>query len=221
MLTRPVALNHRFALALAVLLQGILSGCSADQSPPVTGGAATTLPAAGRPQAALEVAWRGGADAVTVVLRNTGQTPIKVDRKLVLLVAINALDANGAPIHWDRGPAMDRPKNVQDRFVTLAPGEAAERIVDLRTGFPNFVWGWGTRVSAQGSYHVPNAYVALDRLPASARPAAIEVRYETGGFMYDDCFRAYTGQRLADSGLYQGPLARRIPWPRTRQGQQK
>jgi hypothetical protein len=212
MTLRCFAMNRRAVLAPAAILLGILSGCPAVQSSPATGPA--SAPAAGRPEAALEVAWRDGGSAVTITLRNTGQTPIKVDRKLVLLVTINVLGADGVPIPWETGLALDRPKNVQERFVSLEPGEAAERIVDLRTGFPNFVWGWGTRMTPQGSYHVPNAYIALARLPAAAKPAAIEVRYGPGGFMYGDCFRAYTGQSLADSGLFQDQLIRKIPWTR-------
>ena len=93
-------------------------------------------------------------------------------------------------------------------------GEAAERIVDVQTGFPSFVWGWGTRTTAEGSYHVPNTYVTMARLPAAGKPVALEVRYGPGGFMYGDCFRAYTGQSLDESGLFQGQLIRKIPWPR-------
>ena len=201
--------------ALAGVLAG-LPGCGPEADTPsvTTAPSPATAPAGGEGRAAMEVAWRPGGSAVTITLRNTGQTPIKVDRKLVLLVTITALDAAGAPIAWEYGAALDRPKSVQDRFVTLGPDEAAERIVDLRTGFPNFVWGWGTFFQGTNSYHVPNAYVALAHLPAAAKPAALEVRYGSGGFMYGDCFRAYTGQSLPDSGVYQGQLIRKVSWPR-------
>jgi hypothetical protein len=214
MARRPLALDHRLLLAPAMLLLAVLPGCPPAQPPLAPAGPATAPAVGGGPRAELEVAWRPGGQAVTVTLRNTGQTPIKVDRKLVLLVTITALDASGTPIHWDYGPALDRPKNAQERFVSLEPGEAAERIVDLRTGFPNFVWGWGTRFAGENSYHVPNAYVALARLPAAVMPAAIDVRYGPGGFMYEDCFRAYTGQSLLESGVYQGQLTRKAPWRR-------
>jgi len=184
------------ARALLPLAMGMMAGCA---TPPDR-----------QPRAELALFRAPDASAVVIELRNTGAVPIKVDGKLMLLTSIAFLDANGSTVRWEEADSLPRPDRFADRFVTLAPGQKVTRAVDPGRAFPTFIWGWGTVLGDEGSYHIPNAYETMVRLPAGAKPAAVEVSYDRGGFMYDDNIRFYTGSTLAELGLYEGPLKQRI-----------
>jgi len=183
----------------------VLAGCEAR--PTATGQAA----AAGQPaRADLDLSWHAESSTLTVELRNTGKTPIRADRELVLLMDIAFLDANDTRLEDRETKSLARPASFGDRFVTVPPGGALRRVVKVGGDYKTFVHGWGTMTEAEGSYHVPVAYEALRRLAPGARPAVAWVNYGSGGFMYGDCIQSYTGSKLAALRLYEGPLRKRI-----------
>jgi hypothetical protein len=207
--------RFRAGVALAVCLGG-LAGC-APQPPapqPQKKQAASAQAADKPPRAELNLSYVPDGPALVIELRNTGQTPIKVDRELVLLVDVTFVAADGSVIDPNRLDGVKPPPDFRGRFITIAPGQKLQRTLSLKEGFERFAWGWGTVMKGDASYHIPTAYVAPYRLPAGAKPASVRVRYEPGGFMYRDCFKLHTGLELDSLGLYPGPLQKQIALPR-------
>ena len=217
-----VALRDRGLFVATMLLLAAMAGCQPVEpgpQPPASGagpaGAAATRPAppAAGPAGAgaeLELAWLPGGSAFTIDLRNTGRAPIKADRELVLLVSIRALDANGSGMECEKLDAPRKPASFADRFTTIEPGKSIRRTVDLKKGFDHYVWGYVSTLDL--TEHLPWAWVGRDRLPAAARPAAVEVDYNAAGFMYAEDFKHYTRLDLDKLGLYRGPLTKKLAW---------
>ena len=187
---------------------GMLAGCGGRPAAEKPAGSAGAP--AGPGSAALELAWQPGGSTLDVVIRNTGRSPIKVDKELLLLVQLTLRDPDGQPVDMKGGGALPRPDSFAGRFISVASGQAVRRTVNLKEGFPQFQWGWGTVMNGEHFYQIPNAYVSVLRLPEDARPTRVEVSYGPGGFMYRDGFKFHTGLELDALGLYLGPLSKTI-----------
>lgn len=162
--------------------------------------------------ATLEVQKRGTHDnpALLIALRNTGDRPIKVDRELVFLTYVTATTADGTVIPFEEDASVDvtrpAPQSLKDRFVSLLPGEAISRLIELRGGFKVFQCGIGFG-GEQGT--AVSSYEAFARLPADTTPDTMIVTYKVG-YGFREGFRQYAGFDSASLDLFEGPLEQRV-----------
>lgn len=196
---------------LSILLPIAGCGTSAAKVEPAPTRVACRDLATIEPGPKLALAYDAAGSVLTIELHNAGAAPIRVDKELVLMVSVAFLDAKGLPIWLQRGDTVRRPRSFRGRFITVPPGGKVTRRIDLRGEFPAFVWGW---LSAdRPPADMPNAYIAMHRLPPGARPAAVEVNYGLAGLMYADCVRFYTHKAPRERHLYQRSLRERIALP--------
>lgn len=150
----------------------------------------------------LSVLAAGPSELVlTLQFRNVGKVPLKVDRDLVFLVHMDAVGPRSEKIKLENaggGPRADRTE-MEERIVSLEPGESISRQIDLLHGFREFYAVQLLVPRPEGHDRcVTQAGESLCRVPDGTWPARVFVRY--GRTSMEDALGSY-----ADD-LYDEPL---------------
>lgn len=143
-----------------------------------------------------------------VVLHNTGDVPIIVDRDLVMGVAVT-VDGPEGRIREESQDVSHRPtqEEARKRLTSLQPRQAVSRTIALKKGWRVLRGGEG--VDGSGRTIGVTGYEQILRLPKDARPRAIHVTYGSTAYFWE-AFLGYTGQSLREAGLYLGPLEQTV-----------
>jgi hypothetical protein len=193
----------------------IIDGPGSSQKPdPVVIAAHLAEPAPNAPALTLKatIAENGEQLLLTIRLRNTGRTPIVVDKDLVLLPSIMLLGENRQAIPFQHLKTVEKPSvaALKSRLIVLKPGSEIERQLDLKKGFRSFVTGIGSSAPAGGGVlHQPTAYEADHRIPENVRPKEISISFSPP-YSFEEGFAQYL-EGIDTKESYRGPLSATIP----------
>ncbi len=127
-------------------------------------------------------------------LRNTGTTQFSVDRELVWFFSVWCLDDVGNDFSFKPVGRMPPPEPGEAtlRFVSVRPGEAIARVLDLREGFVGYESGLATRADWVDMFWAGEPVL---RLGGRKHPARVGVGYSTREYA-SGAFEAYTHREV-------------------------
>lgn len=159
---------------------------------------------------------------VHVTISNSSDSAVVVNRRLLLLVHLDALDSYGNVIDLKeetvRDDELPRLNEHKHPLGELMPGEKLRRDILLRKGFPEFacatMWSQdrdaSPSVSEQGT-----GWIVIRRLPAECPVSsvrAVVVRYQASFCSRAGIVRVF-GYDPKIYHLYEGPLCKVLPLP--------
>ena len=116
-----------------------------------------------------------GKSKIRVSLKNVGEKPIRVDKKLVFLLQLKARVSDGSPILLCRRgtSSLKLAERLENRIVALSPGKTIERDIDLLRFevFETGISSPGNRVSA---------YEAIRGVPNMDDVSTVTLVYDSG-----------------------------------------
>lgn len=198
-------------VVLVAVQLGLSSGCS--ESAP-EGSTSPSHPAA-KEDITLSLKWgdESATPRLIIDLKNIGQHSILVDKELVFCVYIRPLNAAGDGLVLRRVGDLEvasiETEQLQQRLVTLAPGESLTREVDLEGGFK--VFETAVASSSEGGHSAVSAFEGMFALPPEKEVATIEIWYEQPS-TFADGFAQYTGRPFSHARLYAGRASSRIEY---------
>jgi hypothetical protein len=158
-------------------------------------------------QGRLEVAvWQERDEwLVKISLSNTGDTPIIVDRELVMGITIEVDGSEGARIYHKSEAEPDRSSSEapKKRLTSLSPNQTLSRTLSLTRGWRVFRGGEG--VDSQSRTIAVTGYEETVGRSTNAKPRIITVTYGKMAYFWEG-FLGYTGITLKEAKLYLGPL---------------